>query len=103
MTAIEEISKWLSSYDDETELNFESSVTNDDPNFYTINTEPVSVNCRRQVPDYKPDGWEFVYVYSQETKHRLLKSSIVIESQFHRAMERLVQTASPEEDSRDTL
>ena len=100
MTAIEEIIKWLSSDDNETELNFESTVTNDNPEFYNTNTEPIEVNCRREVPDYNTDKWEFVYVYSQDTKERLLKEPKSGHSKFRRAMERLLQTASPEEDSR---
>ena len=99
MKANEEISKWLSSFE-EVNLNFDSAVTGDDPYFYRTNADPISVNCRRKVPDYNPDGWEFVYVYSSKTSHRLLKSSIGAQAPFHRAMERLVQTASPEEDSR---
>ena len=103
MTAIEEIIKWLSSDDNETELNFESTVTNDNPEFYNTNTEPIEVNCRREVPDYNTDKWEFVYVYSQDTKERLLKEPKSGHSKFRRAMERLLQTASPEEDSRSTF
>jgi len=99
MKANEEISKWLSSFE-EVDLNFDSAVTDDDPNFYRINADPISVKCRRKVPDYNPEGWEFVYVHSHKTRERLLKSSIVSQTQFFRAMERLVQTASPEEDSR---
>lgn len=99
MKANEEISKWLSSFE-EVNLNFESAVTDDDPDFYRTNVDPISVNCRRKVPDYNPEGWEFVYVHSHKTRERLLKSSIVTQTQFFRAMERLVQTASPEEDNR---
>lgn len=99
MKANEEISKWLSSFE-EINLNFDSAVTGDDPYFYRTNADPISVNCRRKVPDYNPEGWDFVYVHSHKTRERLLKGEIVTQTQFFRAMERLVQTASPEEDSR---
>lgn len=99
MKANEEISKWLSSFE-EVNLNFDSAVTDDDPNFYRTNVNPISVNCGRKLPDYNLEGWEFVYVHSHKTRERLLKSLIPTQTQFFRAMERLVQTASPEEDSR---
>ena len=70
MKANEEISKWLSSFE-EVNLTFESAVTDDDPDFYRTNVDPISVNCRRKVPDYNPEGWEFVYVHSHKTRERL--------------------------------
>lgn len=108
MTAIEEISKWLSSYHDEADLNFQSVVTGDEPNFYNIRDDTKEVRFHLDSKKYMISDmemrfsnsieWNLTYIYSTKTWKRYVGYD-ACRSDFDTAMGRLTQTFTPDKNN----